>query len=347
MIGGNEIRSLAFNQATLDDVRRDYSALIDRVRETVPDAACLAVTPIDAARATAAGAELNTRPRGPRRRRARAGDREREGLRLLRPLRGHGRRWLAATDAPRRASSTTTSSTPSAPAGTSSATCWPTPCSRPTARRRCRAKRCARGADWSAPSCTRSTSRARRTRPGRARAPAGCTSTSGCTRSKKAKGGRVAVGLFGGSHIAAEVMPHRVRTRLQDRFGDAGRGLVAVDGEDPRLLVTGVERRSSGDLQISDGRHRDHGRRDEHVRDTKRGSLPGARFDVTFCKFCRDERFAPRALVGARVAVHARHGRRRRLRQRCARRQPEPRPPTSERATCSSCASRCAASGTR
>lgn len=62
MVGGNETRSLSFKKASEADVKREYAAMIDRVRAAAPDASCLAVSPIDAAKATAAGAELTTRP---------------------------------------------------------------------------------------------------------------------------------------------------------------------------------------------------------------------------------------------------------------------------------------------
>lgn len=61
MVGGNEVRSMSFGWATLDDVRGWYASFLDRIKEAAPDASCLAVAPIDAAKATAAGARLTTR----------------------------------------------------------------------------------------------------------------------------------------------------------------------------------------------------------------------------------------------------------------------------------------------
>jgi hypothetical protein len=62
MVGGNETRSLAFKWTTPEEVRGYYGRMIDLMRQSAPDAACLAVAPIDAAKATAAGAKLTTRP---------------------------------------------------------------------------------------------------------------------------------------------------------------------------------------------------------------------------------------------------------------------------------------------
>lgn len=62
MVGGNETRSLAFKWTTPEEVRGYYGRMIDLMRQSAPDAACLAVSPIDAAKATAAGAKLTTRP---------------------------------------------------------------------------------------------------------------------------------------------------------------------------------------------------------------------------------------------------------------------------------------------
>jgi len=61
MVGGNEIRSMSFKWKTLDEVKVAYAAFIDRIKAAAPNAACLAVAPIDAAKATAAGAQLTTR----------------------------------------------------------------------------------------------------------------------------------------------------------------------------------------------------------------------------------------------------------------------------------------------
>jgi lysophospholipase L1-like esterase len=61
MVGGNEVRSMSFGWTTLEKVKTSYEEFLDLVKSSVPDAACLGVAPIDAAKATAAGARLTTR----------------------------------------------------------------------------------------------------------------------------------------------------------------------------------------------------------------------------------------------------------------------------------------------
>lgn len=47
MLGGNETKRLHWGKRKRSDVERDYAALLDRLREIAPRAACLAVGPID------------------------------------------------------------------------------------------------------------------------------------------------------------------------------------------------------------------------------------------------------------------------------------------------------------
>ncbi len=47
MLGGNETKRLHWKRRTRDEVERGYAALLDRLQQVVPEAACLAVGPID------------------------------------------------------------------------------------------------------------------------------------------------------------------------------------------------------------------------------------------------------------------------------------------------------------
>lgn len=293
MVGGNEIRSLAYNWVTVDDVRRDYGALIDRVKKSVPDAACLAVAPIDAARATAAGAELTTR-----REVIDVVNLEREialekgcaFFDLFGAMGGEGslqrfhRRGLVNDDLvhPKGAGGDVLGNL-IADALLTSYRATPMP------REEVRARRRLVRPDLYALDFPRQDATARGARP--------LASFYGRLRDlENGRASRVAVGLIGGSHVAAEVLPARVRGRLQDRFGDAGRGLVPVGKDDPRLLATGVERSTLGAVSVQDGRLVTVGGAMSLAGQKARLS-PGARFDVTFCKTCRDSRFARRALL--------------------------------------------------
>lgn len=60
MLGGNETKRLDWGKRRREDVERDYTALLDRLSELVPGAACLAVGPIDAVRG---GSEKSWRTR--------------------------------------------------------------------------------------------------------------------------------------------------------------------------------------------------------------------------------------------------------------------------------------------
>ncbi len=62
MLGGNEIRSRSFGWKSMEDLEREYRNWITRIREAQTSADCLAIGPIDAAKARGAGAQLKTRP---------------------------------------------------------------------------------------------------------------------------------------------------------------------------------------------------------------------------------------------------------------------------------------------
>jgi lysophospholipase L1-like esterase len=296
MIGGNEIRSLAYGWTTLDDVRASYSALIDRIQRTVPDAACLAVAPIDAAKATAAGAELTTRPEV-----FDIVNMEREVARekgcaffdLFQAMGGDGslqrfhRAGLVNDDLvhPKGRGGDVMGNLV-ADALLQSYRETPLPRQQVRHKRRLVKPRLlalefprAEG-DLAAPGAPHPFA------PFFAK----------LRRVETKKRGRVGIGQIGGSHVAAQVMPDRLRERLTSRFGAGGRGWVAVGPDEARLLPSGVRRRLSGAAEIQDGRRVTFGGA-MNMQGEKARMLPGARFDISFCATCRDAGYGPRGAL--------------------------------------------------
>lgn len=296
MIGGNEIRSLSYGWQTPEEVRAQYAALIDRVKAAVPDAACLAVSPIDAARATAAGAQLTTR-----RETLEVVALEREVAlekgcafyNLFEAMGGEGslerfhREGLVNDDLvhPKGAGGDVLGNL-LADALLASYRETPLPREEVRAPRRL-VRPPLHGLRF----------------PRETGAPLASLDEEPLARFferlgaiEESRGRRVSVGLFGGSHVAAETFPARVRARLQDRFGDAGRGLVGVGPPSDRLSATGVVRKLSGPFEIQDGRRVTFGGAmsvfGEEVR-----LFPGGRFEARLCEGCGASRLAPRGVI--------------------------------------------------
>lgn len=78
-------------------------------------------------------------------------------------------------------------------------------------------------------------------------------------RGEQGRAGRVAVAIFGDSHTAGDRMTARLRQVLTARFGDAGRGLVAM-GKPPirHYYLTEVRYGSLGKWSAAIGGSRDH-----------------------------------------------------------------------------------------
>jgi lysophospholipase L1-like esterase len=294
MMGGNEIRSLAFKWTTPDEVRRDYAALLDRVKKAAPDAACLAIAPIDAAKATAAGAELTTRKevavvveieREVAREKgcaffdlfgAMGGDGSlsrfhREGLiheDLVHP-KGKGGDVLGQLVASALFESYVTT---------------PRPRDLVASKRRIVPPRLV---GLSFP-----------TKPG---APfvvddALVHLTDVLMGFGTADARRVAVGFFGDEVVADEKLTDRVRERLVSRYGDRGRGLVPFGPKDKALLRSRVTRTTTGAFDMIDGRRVVLGGAMGLSGQTMRLS-PGARASVTFCDGCKTSSTARRGLL--------------------------------------------------
>lgn len=293
MIGGNEIRSLSYGWTTLDEVRAQYGALLDRIKKAVPDAACLAVSPIDAAKATAAGAELTTR-----RETLDVVEMERQVARekgcaffdLFGAMGGEGalgrfhQKGLVHDDLvhPKGKGGDVLGQL-FADALLASYRETPSPRAELKARRRLvRPKLYAlsfpqkEGAPPPLPG-----------EPGSRPLRGWFEKLRALERGESV---RVAVGQFGASHTAGQVMTDRVRERLADRFGHAGRGYVAVGPSDAALLPSRVTRKLSGPFEVADGRHVMLGGA-VSMNGTKARLLPGARFDMAFCDGCREARY--------------------------------------------------------
>ncbi|HEY4220169.1 MAG TPA: GDSL-type esterase/lipase family protein, partial [Myxococcota bacterium] len=107
----------------------------------------------------------------------------------------------------------------------------------------------------------------------------------------------VTIGQLGASHTAGQMWTDRMRERLGEKFGVAGRGLVAVGRESKRLEASGVERQLEGAFEIADGREVVLGGA-VGMSGTKVRLEPGAHFAASFCT-----PEIPRAKVGERPST--------------------------------------------
>ncbi|MDP2339421.1 MAG: GDSL-type esterase/lipase family protein [Deltaproteobacteria bacterium] len=96
---------------------------------------------------------------------------------------------------------------------------------------------------------------------------------------------RVAIGQFGASHTAGQMLTDRLRQRLGARFGSLGRGFVSVGKASKRLEPSGVFRELTGLVDVADGRDVVMGGA-LGMSGTKTRLQPGARFRVGFCQGC-------------------------------------------------------------
>ena len=96
---------------------------------------------------------------------------------------------------------------------------------------------------------------------------------------------RIAIGQFGASHTAGQMLTDRVRQRLGARFGSIGRGFISVGKASKRLQPSGVFRELIGSADVADGRDVVMGGA-LGMSGTKTRLQPGARFRVGFCQGC-------------------------------------------------------------
>jgi lysophospholipase L1-like esterase len=275
MIGGNETRSLAFKWTTVDEIRGHYGALLDRVKAAAPDAACLAVSPIDAAKATSAGAQLTTRKEVMKvvaMEREVAAEKGCAFFDLFGAMGGEGslqrfhRRGLVNDDLVHpKGKGGDVMGQLFADALLNSYRATALPAEEVQVRRRLvRPRLVALDAPGGRPEVALS---------------------SFFSKLHQADKSRVAVGFFGDTHVAAQQLTDRVRERLQDQFGSAGRGWVPVGRASPSLLPSRVTRSLRGRFDVTDGRDVRQGGA-MSMAGTKIRLLPGGRTSVTFCDGC-------------------------------------------------------------
>ena len=96
---------------------------------------------------------------------------------------------------------------------------------------------------------------------------------------------RVAIGQFGASHTAGQMLTDRMRQRLGARFGEVGRGYISAGTASNRLTPSGVFRDVTGDYDVADGREVGSGGA-VGMAGPKLRLAPGSRFRVGFCKGC-------------------------------------------------------------
>jgi lysophospholipase L1-like esterase len=297
MLGGNETRSMA--AGALDDARfaELFTRLVDRVRAASPRTACLIVTPIDSTTTTTADATLVTRPETHRvvdveRRVAAAagcaffdlfaamgGDGSLARMRdadlvsddLVHP-RARGANLLG--DLMSRALLASWRKTP--------------PAAQPVvARRNAGDPGRPRFAGLSFPEEGRAVvvdgGAAGDESPTRPHALARFFARLAALEDGRRM--RVAVGQFGASHTAGQMLTDRMRQRLGARFGEMGRGYIAAGTASNRLTPSGVFREVSGAFDLADGREVKSGGA-VGMAGTKLRLAPGARFRVGFCAGC-------------------------------------------------------------
>lgn len=294
MLGGNEVRSLDYR--TIDAARFDayLTELLARAKEAAPDAACLVVSPIDAVKASAAGEELTTRPEIDTVIQVERAVAKREGCAffdLFAAMGGKGSlarfkdkgflsedlvhpTWRGGdvlgqlfADALLRG----WAETPVPEAGIA------------VARRRDAKVPKPRLAGLSFPSEERAVVVVKGDQHDAATARRPLSRLFDQLRAlERGERSRVGIGQLGASHTAGQMWTDRMRERLTERFGSAGRGFISVGRESKRLAMTGVVRTLEGRYEIADGREVMLGGT-VGMSGTKARLEPGARFAVDFC----------------------------------------------------------------
>jgi lysophospholipase L1-like esterase len=293
MLGGNEVRALDFGTITVPQLRAQMGELITRIKRASPDAACLLVAPIDAAKATAAGEELATRKELAtvvNVQREVAHERGCAYFNLFEAMGGAGSlarfkdagflsddlvhpTWKGGdvlgqlfadalltgwAQTPAGEARVARRKDASAQAPVYAGLMFPTDADDVVVKKA--------GEKTDAPPPRRALARV----------------FSKLRAIERGEGGRVAVGQFGASHTAGQMFTDRLRARLGERFGVAGRGFVSVGRSSNRLEQGGVVRTLEGAFEIADGREVVLGGA-VGMSGTKTRLEPGARFAVQFC----------------------------------------------------------------
>lgn len=294
MLGGNEVRSLDYK--TIDPPRFDayLTSLLQRARKAAPDGACLLVSPIDAVKASAAGEELTTRAEidvviEVQRRVA-----KREGCAFFDLFAAMGGRgslarfkdkgflsedlvhptWRGGDVLGQLFADALLQSYVHTPAVEGGVT---------VARRREAKVPKPRFAGLTFPSEEQAVVVVKGKEQDVAAERRPLSRFFDRLRAlDRGETQRVAIGQLGASHTAGQMWTDRMRERLADRFGNAGRGFISVGRESKRLAMTGVVRTLDGAFEIADGREVMLGGT-VGMSGTKARLEPGARFAIDFC----------------------------------------------------------------
>lgn len=104
-------------------------------------------------------------------------------------------------------------------------------------------------------------------------------------RLEREKKGRVAIVQLGASHTAGHMFTDEARSILQGRFGDAGRGFIAAGAPSARLKRAKVSRSLSKGWRVHDALQAPPG---EYwgLTGIRADGQPGAHMEITFCEGC-------------------------------------------------------------
>lgn len=294
MLGGNEVRSLDYH--TIDPPRFDayLTTLLSRAKKAAPDAACLIVSPIDAVKASAAGEELVTRAEIETVIAVQRQVAKREGCAffdLFAAMGGKGSlarfkdkgflsddlvhpTWRGGDVLGQLFADALLQSYVDTPAVEGGVT---------VARRREAKVPKPRFAGLSFPSEEQAVVVVKGKAQDEAPARRPLSRFFDHLRAlERGESTRVAIGQLGASHTAGQMWTDRMRERLTERFGSAGRGFISVGRESKRLATTGVVRTLEGRYEIADGREVMLGGT-VGMSGTKARLEPGARFAIDFC----------------------------------------------------------------
>jgi lysophospholipase L1-like esterase len=293
MLGGNEVRSLSFGTLDVPGFERALTALIQRFKEAAPHAACMIVSPIDAVKATAAGEELTTRTEIFDVIKVQKEVAKKQGCAhfdLFAAMGGAGSlarfkdKGFLSDDLVHptwRGGDVLGQLFADALLDNYAATA-PPPDGIAVARRKSARVKAPVYAGLSFPAEERPVVVVK----GAAAPPPPKKALARFFDKLRAlehgEVTRVAIGQFGASHTAGQMWTDRMRQRLGERFGVAGRGFVSVGRESKRLETGGIVRSLDGTFEIADGREVVLGGA-VGMSGTKVRLEPGARFAISFC----------------------------------------------------------------
>lgn len=307
MLGGNEVRSLSFGTLDVPGLERAFTTLVERGRKAAPQAACLIVAPIDAVKATAAGQELTTRKEIFDVIEVQKAVAKKQGCAhfdLFAAMGGAGSlsrfkdkgflsddlvhpTWRGGDVLGQLFADALLSSYADTPQPADGVA---------VARRKTARVKAPAFAGLSFPAEERPVIVVKGP-SGEEPPPPKKALAHFFEKLRALERGevtRVAIGQLGASHTAGQMWTDRMRQRLGERFGVAGRGFVSVGRESKRLEATGVVRTLEGSFEIADGREVVLGGA-VGMSGTKVRLEAGARFAVSFCNPLVERRGARKA----------------------------------------------------